>query len=238
MTVKDLAYTSAPIDDAMQARFVGLTYCDPNTGCFLWTGVLDKNGYARFSVNRTVNPAMKSGHRIAWQIAHGYAPPRTDDEGNLLTLDHLCRVRHCVNVEHLELVTNRENILRGEGFAAKHATLTHCLRGHPFDEENTYIPARGGRECRACRRETIRKRHATAMATTPRRKSRFRGVSWHRSARKWIAQMQFAGERIYLGSFDDEEEAARAYADKKQELENGPVRGNARAVDANPQLKE
>ncbi len=69
-----------------------------------------------------------------------------------LQIDHLCRVRHCVNPDHLEAVSQRANILRGEATSAQRARQTHCKRGHRFDLANTYIRPAGHRNCRACRR--------------------------------------------------------------------------------------
>jgi hypothetical protein len=69
-----------------------------------------------------------------------------------LVIDHLCRVRHCVNPAHMEPVTDRENVFRG--FAA----ITHCPKGHEYTADNTYIPpSTGSRECRRCRAEQRRK---------------------------------------------------------------------------------
>ena len=69
-----------------------------------------------------------------------------------LQLDHLCRVRDCVNPYHLEAVTQQENILRGESASAKHARKTHCINGHPLSGDNLYLrPDRGDRAGRACR---------------------------------------------------------------------------------------
>jgi hypothetical protein len=75
-----------------------------------------------------------------------------------LQLDHLCRVRHCVYPAHLEPVTPRENVLRGETVAASNARKTHCLRGHPFDEVNTchWQSRPGRRDCRECKRDHTR----------------------------------------------------------------------------------
>ncbi len=60
-----------------------------------------------------------------------------------LEIDHLCRVRNCINPEHLEAVTQRENFLRGI------AVKTHCKRGHEYSAENTRVYHRA-RHCRLC----------------------------------------------------------------------------------------
>jgi hypothetical protein len=69
-----------------------------------------------------------------------------------LVIDHLCRVPLCVNPEHLEPVTLRENILRGESLSARRARQTHCKHGHEFTAANTYVTVKGQRYCRACDR--------------------------------------------------------------------------------------
>lgn len=74
-----------------------------------------------------------------------------------LVLDHLCRNHGCVNPSHLEPVTDRVNILRGEGIAAQRAQQTHCIHGHAFDEINTYERPAGGRDCRRCMRDRIQR---------------------------------------------------------------------------------
>ena len=110
-----------------------------NDGCWLWTGARSSNGYGVSWHNlRAI-----SAHRFAYELLVGPIP-----EG--LTLDHLCRVRHCVNPAHLEPVTMRENLLRGEGWTALNARKTHCPRGHSYDDENTYISG-GKRYCLTCR---------------------------------------------------------------------------------------
>jgi hypothetical protein len=68
-----------------------------------------------------------------------------------LVLDHLCRVRNCVRPEHLEVVTFRENVLRGEGSSANRARQTHCYKGHLLEGENVYTPHNGKRGCKTCR---------------------------------------------------------------------------------------
>jgi len=118
----------------------------PN-GCWLWLGSHTPTGYGCFSVNNKSTGA----HRVAYQLMVGTIPPG-------LTVDHLCRVRNCVNPEHLELATQKDNTLRGNGPTARHARKTHCIHGHPFDEANTLIRPDGNRRCRVCRIATNAKR--------------------------------------------------------------------------------
>ena len=115
-------------------------------GCWLWTDAPGHYGYGKFYVGGKHARA----HRFAYEFLVGDVPAG-------LVLDHLCRNRMCVNPGHMEPVTNRENILRGKSPSARHARKTHCVNGHAFDEANTYKTRKGGRLCRACRREGMRR---------------------------------------------------------------------------------
>lgn len=120
---------------------------EPNSGCWLWTAGTDARGYARIQTGNK----PKRAHRVVYEMLVGPIPSG-------LVLDHLCRVHGCVNPEHLEPVTQKTNIFRGEGIAAKHILKTHCDFGHEFTPENTYQHAKGWRYCKACRKETDHKR--------------------------------------------------------------------------------
>lgn len=140
-------------------RFIEKLLVMPN-GCWEWTGCITKGergGYGRISIG---NRKLALAHRVAYELYVGPIP-----EG--LTLDHLCRVRHCVNPTHLEPVTQRENCLRGESRAARHARQTHCVHGHPLSGDNlyTYPNGRRKRACLTCirrwRREEGERRRAS-----------------------------------------------------------------------------
>jgi len=115
-------------------------------GCWLWTGQIDVNGYGRIWTGSRVTgdrrPTM--AHQASYAVHVGQIPAG-------LVLDHLCRVRNCVNPAHLEAVTQCINLRRGETFQAKNLAKTHCPKGHPYDEENT-LHYRNKRYCIACRK--------------------------------------------------------------------------------------
>lgn len=111
--------------------------------CHRWTGNHIKGGYGTTSYQGVTQTA----HRVALKIAGIEVP----DE---MSVDHVkekgCLYRDCVRLDHLEIVTHRENVLRSDGIAAKNAQKTHCKRGHEFTPDNTYLK-KTGRECKACR---------------------------------------------------------------------------------------
>lgn len=121
-------------------------------GCWIWTGAKNPNGYGNFGLgNRKVGKA----HRFSYQIHKGDIPAGFE-------IDHLCRNRACVNPDHLEAVTSKVNTLRSSSPIAIHARQTHCVNGHEFTKENTYLRTAGGRYCRACGLNSWRSRKAVA----------------------------------------------------------------------------
>lgn len=113
---------------------------EPNTGCWLWTRGQTRNGYGLWWHRK--HQRLVYIHRHSFELLRGPIPKG-------MQLDHLCRMRCCGNPDHLEIVTNRENCLRGISPAARNARKTHCKRGHAFTEENTRFDGKG-RQCRQC----------------------------------------------------------------------------------------
>ena len=110
--------------------------------CWIWTGFCNSDGYGSFWDGRR----QVRAHRWAYEYLTG------TDLGSL-PLDHLCRNRGCVNPDHLEPVTQRENTARGVNQVAAYMAATACTRGHAYTPGNTYTPPNGrGRHCRTCRR--------------------------------------------------------------------------------------
>jgi len=138
--------------------------------CWPWVGSISPDGYGRY-----VAAGDLLAHRFSYRLAHGDIP---DAE-----LDHLCHTRasacgggkscphrRCVNPAHLEPVTHAENAdrvapsirqRRATVRAAQQRAKTQCPKGHPYDEQNTYVDKRGCRNCRACRRESARTKKTT-----------------------------------------------------------------------------
>lgn len=132
-------------DPRLPARFWAQVCVDSTTGCWLWVGAVSgRTGYGSYFQHKT-----RLAHRVAYQALVGAIPVP-------LVLDHVCKVRNCVNPAHLEPVTMRENILRGSGITAANARKTHCAQGHELAGDNLYIaPKNGKRGCRVCRAAAV-----------------------------------------------------------------------------------
>ncbi len=133
-------------------RFWSKVAAEAKGGCWIWTAGTSR-GYGQFFESGRMRPA----HRISYEALVGPIPPDRD-------LDHLCRTRVCCNPMHLEIVTRRVNLLRGETVTARNAAATHCPKGHPYDNANTGSNGPGRRRCRACDRIRSKRSYAERTA--------------------------------------------------------------------------
>ncbi len=140
------------------ARFMAKVSPEPNSGCWLWTGAIQTQGYGSFGFGARGRSVL--AHRFSYELHVGPIPAG-------LSLDHfVCQTRSCVRFDHTEPVTTRINNIRGVGFSGLNARKTACLRGHPLSGDNLYIkPSSNKRQCRECTRASGRK-------------------GWHRSERR------------------------------------------------------
>lgn len=129
------------LNEQDRARFAAKFEAVPESGCWLWTAAL-VDGYGVFRLN----DKQVKAHRVAWSLAGNPLPVWPD------VLDHVCRTRSCCNPDHLRVLSVRDNILCGEGRAAKNLLVTKCPRGHAYTDENTRV-FHGQRHCRSCVRE-------------------------------------------------------------------------------------
>jgi len=151
------------VTERAKERFLAFVEPEPMSGCWLWLG--GTNGgrqkvYGKFRTGGKGSPQVNA-HRFA------YAAFSERELFREVVVDHLCRTPSCVNPRHLEAVSQRENLLRGNTFQARNVKKTECLRGHRFSAETTASSvSRSGvvrRICRICRAD--RKRRAYHEAT-------------------------------------------------------------------------
>lgn len=137
------------IKSTLMERFWARVNRDLDTGCWLWTGPLNHAGYAAF---RVPGKTTTTGHRHAYEVMVEPIPAG-------LELDHLCRVRACVNPAHLEPVTHAENMRRAA------AVRTSCTNGHAYSDRD--VTPEGARQCQTCRadrnREFVQRRRRLGL---------------------------------------------------------------------------
>ena len=128
-------------------RFWRSVMPEPNTGCFLWMGTISRGGYGQLDNSRA--------HRVAWELLRGPIPAG-------MVIDHMCRVRSCVNPDHLRVVTRRINAIENSNSPiAANAQLTACPNcGGPYSVKGGKHWRSGGRYCKACRSAWYRKERA------------------------------------------------------------------------------
>ena len=124
----------------------------PN-GCWRWTGKPSRQGYGRF----WLDGKNRYAHRVAYEhfvgpVSEGYEVDHVCHTQDASCPGGICDHRLCIRwTDHLEAVTERENVMRARGVASANAAKTECNQGHTFDEANTYVYPNGERCCRICR---------------------------------------------------------------------------------------
>lgn len=139
---------------SMEEKLLNNSVRDTKTGCLRWTGGHVPRGYGL--VWDSGARKSRAVHRVAHEVWVGPIPESHDVDH---VADRGCRYRDCIEPTHLEAVTHRENLLRGETVSGVNARKTHCSNNHEFTEENTMIQ-HGKRRCRECRRLADRARRA------------------------------------------------------------------------------
>lgn len=113
--------------------------------CWIYAGSTS-NGYGNLRVDSGTKRKSYRVHRLTYERFIGDIP-----DG--LVLDHLCEVTQCINPDHLEAVTQKENVMRSQGLTAINARKTVCHKGHPLTPDNLTYDYRGTRRCTVCNRE-------------------------------------------------------------------------------------
>lgn len=140
---------SGPARRSLADRFWAKVDVRGPNDCWPWRGTVQVHGYGQIGAGGNRGKTLKS-HRVAYELTHGPIPPG-------MTIDHMChngsaclerlaacRHRRCCNPAHLEIATQGDNVRRAKG------RLTHCAKGHPWDEANTRWTTTGTRICRQC----------------------------------------------------------------------------------------
>ena len=126
------------------SRFFEKLTFEPNSGCWLWMGATVRGGYGQFTASKEHLAAGGKKHVYAHRFIYEWTLGPIPDG---LTIDHKCRVRCCVNPDHLEAVPFLENIRR-----RPIGLKTHCAKGHPLDGDNIlHVHRSDGCEVRVCR---------------------------------------------------------------------------------------
>lgn len=140
-----------------------------------------KDGYGNCCINGIKKNFLP--HRVSYEFHKGQIPKG-------LHIDHLCRVRDCINPDHLEAVTPGENVRRGFGPTGIRYRMTHCLRGHPLIPENIvpYFQRIGKRVCKIC--------HKARQAQNEKTRVRKDSNAWKNGKNLWywISNPKMKGE--------------------------------------------
>lgn len=133
------------------ARFMGKIVETP-TGCWLWQGPLDRDGYGTFYFRRR----NRRAHRVGYFHLNGAIPAG-------LVVNHTCRNRACVNPQHLHLVDAATNAMKDSSSPAYvNSQKATCPRGHAYDRKYGKQ-----RYCSICQSEKTKRLRAKWRADEP-----------------------------------------------------------------------
>ncbi len=172
-------FTVTSLTDRELNRLFSKIRLDPGMGCWEWTAS-GKNGYGNFYF-RGVGTYV---HRLMYAWVYSQIPNGCGK--SVPTIDHICQNRRCCNPFHLRLISQRENILAGNGVSAIAARTTHCKHGHLLDG----VRSTGKRFCKTCVREFDRRRQGTEH-----RKAKAREYYWH-NREACLARVKARKERL------------------------------------------
>ncbi len=131
----------------LKERLMSHVRINPDTGCWEWTASKQSYGYGQFRKLVDGKWVIRRAHRVSYELFRGPIP-----DG--LVLDHLCRVPGCINPEHLEPVTHKTNINRGDK-----GPKLQCIRGHMMTPDNIARRPDGRARCKTCHRDEVRESH-------------------------------------------------------------------------------
>lgn len=126
-------------------------------GCWVWRGAAQPTGYGQLWNGKRPEQA----HRLSYKMFCGPVPDGVE-------VDHVCRVRDCVNPKHLRLLPHRDNVLAGNTGPARNAAKTHCDYGHELSGRNLRFAVNGSRQCRACDRRRAQEAKNRSRRRAPR----------------------------------------------------------------------
>lgn len=148
--------TKAHDRKTLERRFWRKVHFEPNSGCWLYSG--GENGHGYCSIKLPHCGRRIYVHRLSYEMHKGAIPAG-------LEIDHRCRVRCCVNPDHLEAVTVTENRRRIPDGLRGARKKSHCKQGHPYAGENLYLTPRGYQVCRTCQRRSDKRFKARKAET-------------------------------------------------------------------------
>ena len=134
------------LDEFFDAAYIP----EPNSGCWIWLRGMAQRGYG------VLGARPELAHRFSYEKFKGPIPSG-------LCIDHRCSNRACVNPDHLDAVTQGENIRRSKLVGRwSRAHITHCPQGHEYTPENTFFTGKykNARVCRECGRTRVINRRA------------------------------------------------------------------------------